>query len=142
MGIQHNGGENSAVPREKSRARVLVVDDEPLIRWSVGSALSTAGYDVLEAGDGASARRHAAGATALDFAVLDLRLPDTDGVTLLEEIRRTHPRCRFLIMTAFRTPALSSREGLAGVPIVDKPFSIPDLVEEVNTACRKSSTAI
>ena len=136
MGIHHNVGENSPVACEKSRARVLVVDDEALIRWSVGSALSTAGYDVLEAGDGASARRQAASATALDFAVLDLRLPDIDGVTLLEEIRRTHPRCRFLIMTAFRTPALASRDALADVPIVDKPFSIPELVHTVDDAIR------
>src|SRR5262245_33349402 len=128
-----SAGENFAVAPEKSRARVLVVDDEPLIRWSVGSALASAGYDVVEAADGAAARRQAADAE-LDFAVLDLRLPDTDGVSLLEQIRQVHPRCRFLIMTAFRTPALASREGLAAVPIVDKPFSIPDLVHTVDDA--------
>jgi len=130
----YNSAENSAVMIEKSRARVLVVDDEALIRWSVGSALTSAGYDVLEAGDGAAARRQAAGTPALDFAVLDLRLTDTDGVALLEEIRKSHPECQFLIMTAFRTPILASQPGLADVAIVDKPFSIPDLVHAVDRA--------
>jgi DNA-binding NtrC family response regulator len=139
MHSQHGAGENFAIASEKSRARVLVVDDEALIRWSVGSALASAGYDVLEAADGAAARRHAADSAALDFAVLDLRLPDTDGVTLLEEIRRLHPECRFLIMTAFRTPVLASRPALATVPIMDKPFGIPELVHAVDDAiCLRS----
>lgn len=136
MAIHNGGGENSAPAGETPRPRVLVVDDEALIRWSVGSALMTAGYDVIEAPDGATARRQSSGASELDCAVLDLRLPDTDGVTLLEQIRETHPRCRFLIMTAFRTQALASRETLAGVAIVDKPFSIPDLVHAVDHAVR------
>ena len=136
MAIRDNDAENSAVKGENLRAMVLVVDDEALIRWSVGSALASAGYQVLEAADGAAARKQAAGAPALDFAILDLRLPDMDGVTLLEEIRRTHPECRFLIMTAFRTPGLASRPALADVPIVDKPFNIPDLVHTIDHAVR------
>ena len=136
MGSAIKSGENFTVAGEKSRARVLVVDDEALIRWSVGTALESAGYEVLEAPDGAAARVQAAESSAIDFAVLDLRLPDIDGVTLLEEIRSSHPECRFLIMTAFRSPALASRLALADVPIVDKPFSIPDLVHTVDSAIR------
>ena len=134
MGSAIKRGKNSTVAGEKSRGRVLVVDDEALIRWSVGTALESAGYDVLEARDGAAARLQAAESSAIDFAVLDLRLPDIDGVTLLEEIRSSHPECRFLIMTAFRSPALASRPALADVPIVDKPFSIPELVHVVDRA--------
>jgi CheY-like chemotaxis protein len=115
---------------------VLVVDDEALIRWSVSTALEAAGYQTLEAGDGATALERVNELPKLDFALLDLRLPDTDGVTLLERIRQKHPECRFLIMTAFRTPQLTSREALADVPIVDKPFSIPELVQQVDDAIR------
>src|SRR5215831_1190510 len=136
MRIQQIYGEKSALTGGKSHGRVLVVDDESLIRWSVAAALSSAGYDVLEAGDGETARRHAAQVGALDFAILDLRLPDTDGVTLLEDLRRLHPRCRFLIMTAFRTAALTALDRLADVPIVDKPFSIPDVIQVVDRAVR------
>jgi DNA-binding NtrC family response regulator len=113
------------------RGRVLVVDDEPLIRWSMGVALASAQYEVIEAGDGATAQSKAANGQTLDAALLDLRLPDIDGVTLLEKLRRAHPECQFLIMTALRTPELAR---LRDVPILDKPFSLDDLVEHVHQA--------
>lgn len=110
---------------------MLIVDDEALIRWSVGTTLAEAGYTVLGAASGAEAREQAA-AHEIDFALLDVRLPDTDGVALMKEIQRVHPSCRFLFMTAFRTPELvHSIEG-EDVPIVDKPFSLPDLVRTVD----------
>lgn len=112
---------------------VLVVDDEALIRWSVGTALTEAGYSVVEASTGAEAHERAVGHRRVDFAVLDVRLPDADGVAVMRDIRKVHPACRFLFMTAFRTPELVHTVEGEDIPIMDKPFSLPELVHAVQT---------
>lgn len=110
---------------------MLVVDDEALIRWSLGIALTDAGYSVVEASTGAEAREQAGRHARLDLAVLDVRLPDGDGVSVMRDIQDIHPECHFLFMTAFRTPELVSQVEGEDIPIVDKPFSLPDLVHAV-----------
>ena len=117
-------------------ARVLVVDDESLIRWSLNERLSSEGYEVHEAGDGSSALAHfREGGTAIDVTVLDLRLPDTDGVTLLVEIKRVCPHCQVIVMTAFGTPAtLSEARDRGAYEIVIKPFDLDSMVQTVGQA--------
>jgi CheY-like chemotaxis protein len=66
---------------------VLVVEDNPITRKMVRVALESGGYRVVEAGDGRSALA-AAGTQRPDLIVLDYVLPDTDGMRLLEELRR------------------------------------------------------
>jgi DNA-binding NtrC family response regulator len=111
------------------RRRVLVVDDEPLIRWAMVAALTSARYEVIEAGDGATANRKALRHQPLDVALLDFRLPDVDGVTLLKELQHVHPNCRFILMTACRTPVLAT---VPDVPVIDKPFHIDEVIDKVN----------
>ncbi len=67
--------------------RVLVVDDERLIRWALRERLTAEGCEVVEAADGREAER-AVESVNFDCAILDLRLPDTDGVSLLRKIHR------------------------------------------------------
>ena len=72
--------------------RVLVVEDELLIRWSITETLAHAGHTVIEAADGASAimaLKH--DAERIDAVVLDYRLPDSDDLTLLATVRRLLP---------------------------------------------------
>jgi DNA-binding NtrC family response regulator len=110
---------------------LLVVDDEALIRWAASSTLSDAGYEVAQAADGAEARRQSA-SKQFDLALLDLRLPDTDGLTLMRDILTQQPQCRFIVMTAFRTPELTANASATGVPVLDKPFSMPDMLRLVD----------
>jgi DNA-binding response OmpR family regulator len=67
---------------------VLVVDDEPLIRWAMGAALTSARY----------------------------------------EVKHVHPNCRFILMTACRTPVVT----VPDVPVIDKPFHIDEVIDRVN----------
>ena len=66
---------------------ILVVDDEYGVRSGIRTILEMEGYEVGEAGDGASALA-ALAARAYDVALLDYRLPDTDGLSLLQTMKR------------------------------------------------------
>jgi DNA-binding NtrC family response regulator len=117
-------------------ARVLVVDDEALIRWSINERLSSAGYEVQEAKDGASTLGYFRdGAPRIDLVVLDLKLPDADGVDLLRQIKRVSPGCRVILMTAFSTPdkLLDARKAGA-YAVVPKPFNLDQMLQTVERA--------
>lgn len=124
------------VERISPHTRVLVVDDEGLIRWSLNERLSTAGYEVLEAGDGASALSYfREGAPRIDLVVLDLKLPDVDGVDLLKQIKRLCPSCRVILMTAFGTPdKLLDARNNGAYDVVAKPFNLDKMLQTVERA--------
>ncbi|MCX4906380.1 response regulator transcription factor [Streptomyces sp. NBC_00878] len=82
--------------------RVLVADDEPLIRAGIRMILTSADdIDVVaEAGDGREAVENAR-STAVDVALLDIQMPVMDGLTALAELGRAAPNVRVLILTTF-----------------------------------------
>lgn len=111
---------------------VLVVDDEPLIRWSVSESLSDLGYDVEQAADAQSALRTVT-TTALPFdtVVLDLRLPDMDDLSLLGTLRQLLPQATLILMTAFGTPEVLANAESLGAAVINKPFELQDLTRLV-----------
>ncbi len=120
----------------KLRKRVLVVDDEALIRWSVSEALAEAGWQVRQAGSGADARA-AVGEWAgiLYVILLDLRLPDVADLSLLQELRRQRPEIPILVMTAYGSPEQTRMaHDLGVVGVIDKPFDIRTVVSRVDEA--------
>ncbi len=82
-----------------AQPRILIVDDEKLIRWSLRERLVAAGYRVLEAEDGAEALDKCA--DDVDLVILDFRLPDTDGVALIPQIKERNPEAVLILMTAY-----------------------------------------
>jgi DNA-binding NtrC family response regulator len=107
---------------------VLVVDDEPLIRWSVTESLVEAGLDVEQAGDAASALR-VISTTALPFdvVILDLRLPDMHDLSLLGTVRQLLPSATVILMTAFGTPDVIAEAESLGASVLLKPFELEAL---------------
>lgn len=67
---------------------VLVVDDSATMRQMVTYTLSNAGYQVVEAGNGKEAVRKLNGGAKPDLVVTDLNMPEMDGITLIQEIRK------------------------------------------------------
>lgn len=113
---------------------MLVVDDEPLIRWSVAESLSDLGYDVEQAGDAAEALRIVTTtATPLDAVVLDLRLPDMHDLSLLGTLRQLLPAAVLVLMTAFGTADVFTGAQLLGARVLNKPFEMDDLRRAVQT---------
>lgn len=117
--------------------RVLVVDDELLIRWSIAETLKEYGYSVLEADNGLAALRALQTASPpVDAVLLDYRLPDTNNLSLLAQIRRIAPRTPVVLMTAFGTPeVVEGALRLGAYDVLDKPFEMSDLEAVVLRAC-------
>ena len=106
--------------------RVLVVEDEALIRWAVNETLTGAGHLVHEAGDAASALRVLGEAPeAIDVVLLDFRLPDSSDLGLLSRIRKMSPHCAVVMMTAHSSPELSvEARRLGAFDVIAKPFDV------------------
>ena len=114
--------------------RILVVDDEPLIRWSIAETLSGAGHHVTEAEDAASARRAIEAAPDQDLILLDFRLPDSNDLGLLAHIRQRIPAATVVMMTAFGTADVTNGAlKLGAAKVLSKPFNMGDLEELVRT---------
>lgn len=117
--------------------RVLIVEDERLIRWSIAETLAHAGHSVIEAEDGAAAVRSLTNPNEpVDAVMLDYRLPDSNDLALLADIRRLSPRSAVILMTAFGTPEITRNALDLGVyQVLNKPFDMHDLPSLLLQAC-------
>ena len=84
------------------RGRILLVDDEPILRLTLGNDLSEEGYEVTCASDGAEGLRLIQ-TRSFDAALLDLKLPKVDGLTLLQSFMTANPQGLAIMMTAYGT---------------------------------------
>jgi DNA-binding NtrC family response regulator len=118
--------------------RVLVVEDELLIRWSIAETLAAAGHAVIEAKDGITAVYTLKNyAERIDAVVLDYRLPDSSDLTLLATVRRLSPEAVVVLMTAFGTPEVVKGALDLGVRhVLHNPFEMHDLKSLLEEACR------
>jgi len=111
---------------------ILVIDDDPLVRWSLAQHLTQQGYRVVTAGSASEARVRAGAAPAPELILLDLKLPDMDGVELLAALRHDGVACPVIVLSAHLTPELSLKAVAAGATYVtEKPFQLETLHELV-----------
>ena len=122
------------VPPEGIRRRVLVIDDEPLIRWALSVGLSSAGFDAVAAADAVEARAMAGAWPPPDVLLLDLHQDDCSR--LLADLKALAPSCRVLVLGTCSIP--SHRGQWQGCEVIPKPFDLRDVVERVEAACRQA----
>ncbi|HMQ14859.1 MAG TPA: response regulator [Phycisphaerae bacterium] len=116
--------------------RILVADDEDIIRETVCDVLARAGASVTPARDGREAV-DAATTQRFDLVLSDIKMPHHNGYEVFAAVRQASPLCPVILITGFgydpnHSIVRASREGLAGV--LFKPFKVDQLLEEVRQA--------
>jgi DNA-binding NtrC family response regulator len=116
-----------------TNATILIVDDEDLIRWSLRERLQTDGYDILEAGTGKAALE--AFKTGVDLVLLDYRLPDLDGLSILRELKKLDPEVLVILLTSFVSvdTAVEAMK-LGAFHFANKPFNLDEIAATVGRA--------
>jgi two-component system OmpR family response regulator len=135
------GGRAEVRRPDGSPIRVLVVDDEPSLAELLASVLRYEGWEIMTAGDGAAAVR-----TAREFrpdaVVLDIMLPDFDGLEVLRRIRAESPHVCVLFLTA--RDAVDDRVAgitAGGDDYVTKPFSLEEVLARLRGLLRRAGLA-
>ena len=126
------------MPKETEKRRILVVDDEPSILDSVTTSLRYEGFDVDEAATGRAAIALSR-ANSPDLIVLDIMLPDVDGLEVTRQLRAAGIRVPVLFLTA-RDSVEDKVAGLTvgGDDYVTKPFALAEIVARVHAILRRS----
>src|ERR1043165_1227593 len=121
-------------------SRILVVDDEQLVRWSLRERLTTEGYDVVEAATAAEGVEKSR--DDIDLIFLDFKLPDGDGLSVLRTVKERTPDIPVILMTAFSTieNAVEAMK-LGAFHYVNKPFHLDEALllaeKALETAARR-----
>jgi len=123
--------ERPAPSLRRRRGRALVVDDDEIVRIASSRLLASLGFEVEKA-DGLRAAEERAARAHFDLALVDLAMPDGDGVETLRALRRVHPDLPAILNSGY---ALDGRvqealdAGFAG--FLQKPFTVENLSEEI-----------
>jgi response regulator NasT len=117
---------------QDKKIRILVAEDETIIRLDLVEMLTEAGYEVIAQAENGAIAVELAKQHKPDLAILDVKMPEMDGITAAEQIILLAP---VLMLTAFSQRELVARARDAGVmAYVVKPFSINDLVPAIEIA--------
>jgi two-component system response regulator AtoC len=116
------------------RARILIVEDEKLIRWSLAERLKREGYLVDSAETGAQGLQLLE-EQEYDLLLLDYRLPDIDGLEVLSRIRERLPELLAILVTAYSTVDSAVRAMKLGAhDYINKPFDMDQMVHVIEKA--------
>jgi CheY-like chemotaxis protein len=116
-------------------AHVLVVDDEDQMRKLIRLVLQKEGHTVVEASNGKKAVQHIQ-ENEIDLVISDVVMPDMDGIELIQEIRKAHPKMKILAISGAGQEGpglyLNIAERLGADAILMKPFAPGQLIEKVS----------
>ncbi len=103
-------------------ARILIVDDQEMMRDSLASTLAREGHEIVAASDGPGALTRLA-ATRFDLMISDLKMPKMTGIELLQEAKKIRPELPVVLMTAFATVSTAVEAmKLGAYDYIQKPF--------------------
>src|SRR5882757_8131116 len=117
------GLQESNENRGHNMARILVVDDQEMIRDSLAATLVREGHEVIAAGDGPAAVSKLSTGTRFDLLISDMKMPKMTGIELLAEAKRLRPDMPVVLMTAFATVTTAVEAmKLGAYDYIQKPF--------------------
>lgn len=119
--------------------RILVVDDEASLRSALFRALDRKGYQALTAASKKEAETIAQSDKAINLALVDLKLPDGDGLQLMDSLREMHKDIQFIILTGFGSIEAAVKATQKGAfHFVTKPFNLDEIMSLVDKALAQS----
>ncbi|HSA85201.1 MAG TPA: response regulator [Nitrospira sp.] len=124
--------------------RVLVVDDEPLVRNVVRMTLEKAGYEVLEAENGEKAIKAInadENPLVLDLVICDIRMPKINGVEAIDYFRREYPHVSLIVLTGYPDTNMAVSFMRQGVDYLIKPVEAQKLIAAVAEAMDRRNLA-
>ena len=120
-------------------AKILIVEDDDEVRDVLKTLLRDEGHEVSEAADGNAALEEFL-RDPTDLVVLDIVMPDKEGLETIIDLRRTHPNVKIFAMSGGgRTSPqdyLDMAKRLGAIEVIAKPFSIDDFLRGVNAALK------
>lgn len=124
------------------RETIWVIDDDHAIRWVLERALNKSGMQVITFTTAAEVLKAIAHDTP-DAMITDIRMPGMDGLTLLAQLRTSHPNLPIIIMTAYSDleSTVNAYQGGA-FEYLPKPFDIDEAVQLVSRACQSGKRSI
>jgi len=118
--------------------RILLVDDDPGVRGSLGDVLTMNGYTVIPASDGQQAVDLARSTPAVDLVLLDLNMPRKNGWDTFEQLTREHPLLPIIIVTARPNQLFTAISAGVGA-LLEKPLDIPMLLRTAKKLLSEST---
>jgi PAS domain S-box-containing protein len=118
-------------PQANARGRLLLVDDDPLVRELVSEQLRVAGFDVTCCGEGRIAIERIDAGLAFDLLLTDFAMPEMNGVTLAREARKRHPLLPVVVLTGYASEAADAA-GADNFSLLRKPIDSKALIGRVN----------
>jgi DNA-binding NtrC family response regulator len=126
----------------KQGVKILLVDDEELIRWSLHSALVGMGYRVDQASSGDEALEKLS-TLEYDIVITDYKIPGLSGLDLMEKMRQKRIRTKVILISAYLSHAAIKQANAYGAfRCVGKPFGMDDLLRVVREAAQLGITKI
>jgi len=111
--------------------RILLVEDEDMVRAVAERALTRAGYTVSTASDGDEGLEIVEGGAEFDMVVSDVVMPVMDGPSMVREIRKTRPDMPVLFMSGYAEAQLRQEIDIAEVEFLAKPFTVQQITDKV-----------
>jgi len=116
-------------------AKILIVDDDTHVRYTITKALKTQGHDVVEAGNGRIAL-DVLGHAPVDLVITDIIMPEMEGIGTILELRKRYPAMKIIAISgggrSRSVDFLSTARQFGAAATLEKPFAIDDLTKAVN----------
>ena len=116
--------------------KILVVDDEQLVRWFLDRALKKSGHDVVTASTIAEAAERLT-TDEIDVLFIDLRMPEGNGIELIRQLDEPATGLKIVVCSAFITPELEDEFKTKGICMLKKPFKIEELNDTLKTCMER-----